>query len=473
MEYEFFFQFAKVPLLLIKHDGFILKSNYSAQKYNLHENKILFDLLTPLDATNAINKLAELKTGNSKQTTIEISSFPDHLIHSRWSADKLHDPEIFALSCEELRSYSEGDFLLHKGLMRSILDRDPNLISIVNKIGRCLLANMAVYEFAKIKEPENQNTEYLNKLLEQGELILPGSENTDSEQNGSSIKIELTSNHNGEATWFENNIVPVKLPFGEDVRLIISKNITKWKMTDKKIEELLDAFAAQTKISFLGEVISNLSQETNAPCSELYNLLSQYLQTEQNESLKQQAKENMEKLKSLTFKISNTAKFSQQILKLSDNSLKENAKISDILNLVLDSVDDRLKAYEINVIRDICTTNEKSISCRPSHLALCFFFILSNSIDAILMNKNQEKRMLQVSSKTEDTKIIIKIEDNGSGVAAEMKEHMFEPFYTTKPSGKNPGVSLHIAKRFIEDMGGEIAFESKKNSTIFKILFEY
>jgi two-component system sensor histidine kinase FlrB len=54
---------------------------------------------------------------------------------------------------------------------------------------------------------------------------------------------------------------------------------------------------------------------------------------------------------------------------------------------------------------------------------------------------------------------VLRISDNGPGISCEIKERIFEPFITSKPSGT--GLGLYIVKRNVEQLGGTINCESK------------
>ena len=55
----------------------------------------------------------------------------------------------------------------------------------------------------------------------------------------------------------------------------------------------------------------------------------------------------------------------------------------------------------------------------------------------------------------------IVIEDNGTGIPDDKKTQIFSLFYTTKPPGKGTGLGLSISQNIIENLGGQLGFESE------------
>lgn len=63
-----------------------------------------------------------------------------------------------------------------------------------------------------------------------------------------------------------------------------------------------------------------------------------------------------------------------------------------------------------------------------------------------------------VSVEREDASITVRVRDFGPGIAAEQLEHVFEPFYSTRPEGT--GLGLAIAQRIAAAHGGDLRLES-------------
>jgi two-component system nitrogen regulation sensor histidine kinase GlnL len=63
---------------------------------------------------------------------------------------------------------------------------------------------------------------------------------------------------------------------------------------------------------------------------------------------------------------------------------------------------------------------------------------------------------------------MIEVQDNGPGIPGTMREHMFDPFVTSKPSGT--GLGLALVAKLIADHGGTIECDSEPQRTVFRIL---
>jgi len=70
------------------------------------------------------------------------------------------------------------------------------------------------------------------------------------------------------------------------------------------------------------------------------------------------------------------------------------------------------------------------------------------------------KPMVIVSSKNLDGKIEIRVKDNGPGIPSDIKDKIFQPFFTTKPTGQGTGLGLSLSYDIIKAHGGELKVES-------------
>jgi len=103
--------------------------------------------------------------------------------------------------------------------------------------------------------------------------------------------------------------------------------------------------------------------------------------------------------------------------------------------------------------------------------------LISNAIDsyADIPKDHRRKSEIALTLERRGLGINLTIQDWGSGISDEAREKIFQPFYTTKTSGKGIGIGLSTTKEIIEkDFGGKIEMESVSGQgTIFRISFPW
>jgi two-component system, NtrC family, sensor kinase len=67
-----------------------------------------------------------------------------------------------------------------------------------------------------------------------------------------------------------------------------------------------------------------------------------------------------------------------------------------------------------------------------------------------------------ISTKKTDSKITITVKDNGTGIPQKVIDKIFQPFFTTKPTGQGTGLGLRLSYDIVKAHGGEIKVETKE-----------
>jgi signal transduction histidine kinase len=96
------------------------------------------------------------------------------------------------------------------------------------------------------------------------------------------------------------------------------------------------------------------------------------------------------------------------------------------------------------------------INCYPGQLNQVFLNVLVNAVQAI-----DGKGKITIETRSEDSQVVVKIADDGSGIPPEALPRIFDPGFTTKGVGVGTGLGLSIVYGIIQDHAGDISVESE------------
>jgi two-component system NtrC family sensor kinase len=96
----------------------------------------------------------------------------------------------------------------------------------------------------------------------------------------------------------------------------------------------------------------------------------------------------------------------------------------------------------------------ETIYCQSSLINHCVMNLLVNAIDAI--EPLEVDGSIHVSARAEGESYVLRVVDNGPGIAADIQHRVFEPFFTTKPEGKGTGLGLSIAASVVKRHDGTL-----------------
>ena len=107
------------------------------------------------------------------------------------------------------------------------------------------------------------------------------------------------------------------------------------------------------------------------------------------------------------------------------------------------------------------------INVVPQDISRVFLNLVNNACyaanDKKRMNGNDFVPLLNVSTRNVNNKVEIRIKDNGNGIPASVRENIFNPFFTTKPTGEGTGLGLSLSYDIVTKVhGGNIKFKTKE-----------
>jgi signal transduction histidine kinase len=100
---------------------------------------------------------------------------------------------------------------------------------------------------------------------------------------------------------------------------------------------------------------------------------------------------------------------------------------------------------------------ELSIAADPEQLHVAIKAVITNAIEAI---GRAGKVSITVEQETDPKRAVVKISDTGPGMAPEVREHIFDPFYSGREAGRGLGFGLSKCWRIVSEHGGDIVVAS-------------
>ncbi len=139
------------------------------------------------------------------------------------------------------------------------------------------------------------------------------------------------------------------------------------------------------------------------------------------------------------------------------------------INQILDDILLLYKKYITDKNVDIVINYQKNlprIQVVKDQVHQVFVNILMNALDALHANK----RKIFITTLQRDSQVLVIIKDNGCGITDENLDHIFEPFFSTKPEAKGTGLGLYVSHLITKNHNGKIQVESTRGEgSIFTI----
>jgi len=235
------------------------------------------------------------------------------------------------------------------------------------------------------------------------------------------------------------------------------------------------------KMASLGELTAGIAHEIQNPLNFVNNFsdVNRELLAEMKDEIK---KGNIEEVSAIADdvisneeKINHHGKRAEAIVKgmlqhsRSSTGVKEltniNALADEYLRLSFHGLRAKDKVFNATLKTDFDESTGK-ISIVPQDIGRVLLNLYNNAFYAVNQKKKsagtEYEPTVSISTKKIGGKITITVKDNGNGIPLKVVDKIFQPFFTTKPTGQGTGLGLSLSYDIIKAHGGEIKVESKE-----------
>jgi signal transduction histidine kinase len=254
----------------------------------------------------------------------------------------------------------------------------------------------------------------------------------------------------------------------------LNKSLNDLKATQQQLIQ-------SEKMASLGELTAGIAHEIQNPLNFVNNFSE--VNEELIKELKNEAvKGNLEEVKAIandiefnSEKISHHGKRADAIVKgmlqhsRSSSGQKEltdiNALANEYLRLAYHGLRAKDKSFNVTIKTDLDETIGK-LNIVPQEIGRVILNLITNAFYAVSEKKKQARDDYQptvtVNTKKKNDAIEVTVKDNGNGIPSKVLDKIFQPFFTTKPTGQGTGLGLSLSYDIVKAHGGELKVETKE-----------
>jgi two-component system sensor histidine kinase AtoS len=226
---------------------------------------------------------------------------------------------------------------------------------------------------------------------------------------------------------------------------------------DPKIKEYL---SRADQVASIAELAAGVAHEINNPLAIIQN----YLVLAKSPSSEEELHGDIEKMEG---ELQRIVEIVQSLLSFSRVGLaqKRRVSIASLLDEVLILLSHKLAEKEVTVVKR-WPEAPIVVLVVENKIKQLFINLIVNACEAILKHG---KIAIEVERIMPGRDVEIRITDDGYGIAPEIQDRIFTPFFTTKISKSNAGLGLSICQHIVELHGGVILFDSVPGKTVFTV----
>lgn len=267
---------------------------------------------------------------------------------------------------------------------------------------------------------------------------------------------------------------------GQTFFTLFVRNLTEQKLAEQKLKNAEDELYVQTlftqRLSALAAMAGGIAHELNQPLSSIrvYAQMVNNFAARPDNIKPEKISQTMDKVIN---QVDRAAKIINHMRQFSSDKSDQDhdAKVLSLKSIVdesLDLIGQQLKNNGITLINEVDETH--MVKVNQTRLEQVLINLISNAKDSINEKKFEvgEDKTIQLISTLSGDKLELEVIDSGTGIKAEVKERLFEPFVTSKAPGSGTGLGLSICLGILRDYKASIELEDTGSyGTRFKLIF--
>jgi signal transduction histidine kinase len=258
--------------------------------------------------------------------------------------------------------------------------------------------------------------------------------------------------------------------FNQQLESKVEERTRQLLESQKIITEQQNVLIAAAKMSALGEMAGGMAHEINNPLTAIQGLsylMGKLLSNDRYDP--EELKRMIASMIQLTDRIAQVIQGLRDFSHDASHDPIEEIRAHHLIESSLNFCSERFKANAISLIVDPIPS-ELRFQGRELELSQALLNLLNNAFDALSTLPNEDrKKWIRITVHDLDSKVEIRVTDNGPGIPAEIQKKIFQPFFTTKEIGKGTGLGLSTSFGILRAHHGELLLDDQATHTSFVI----
>jgi PAS domain S-box-containing protein len=349
--------------------------------------------------------------------------------------------------------------ILNKLRFRNLYEASQDAIFIINFKGEYRDANPSATKLVGYSLTELRKMTVDDLRVQNG--IDPPAIRSHVWKEGGMLEISLR-HKDGQKIDVELMISPIKDSKRQNNFMGIARNVTERKQMEQEQEKRRAQLMHGQRLESIGTLAGGVAHEINNPINGILNYAQLIKDKMENASSEYEyASEIIVETERVATIVENLLAFARQ-----DKQSHSPARIADIVKGVTTLIQTIIRkdmiALEVDVPEDL-----PKLKCRNQQIQQVIMNLTTNARDALNQRYKEydENKIIRINSSLFEREgrrwIRTTVEDHGSGIPAEVRERMFDPFYTTKDRSHGTGLGLSISHGIVQAHHGELTVKSE------------
>ncbi len=236
-----------------------------------------------------------------------------------------------------------------------------------------------------------------------------------------------------------------------NTNLRLDQEIAEHKRAEAELRQAQAELIQAAKLAALGQLAAGIAHELNQPLAAI-RAYAENAATFVRRGGLAQAKENLGLIGELTERMAKITSTLKSFARKSDQQLN-NVCVGSVLDNSLALLDARIRKEDICLERIGSAPAALFVRADSVRLEQVMVNLIKNGLDAMA---GMPQKTLSIETGLKAGRVRISVRDRGAGIQADCMEHLFDPFFTSKPVGEGLGLGLSISLGIVKDFGGDL-----------------